>query len=253
MKNAALALLVLSLMACSRDTVERSTPPLSSTAPANDTAITTPETRTTTPETGTSSPTPGIPVVSGPTLAFVDEAASDPSFVAYRDRLLAAVRASDAKSVVALADPKVRTSFGDDGGRASLEKLLARPGMFDELERLLTLGGSFQGESRLSFWAPYVYSTYPDKHDPFTTVAILGDSVPLRASADSSAPVLATLSHNIVERVSSATGDQAWTEVKTGQHAGFVESKFVRSPIDYRAGFNKTAAGWQMTALVAGD
>jgi len=248
MKKLAFAFLLL--VACSRDTVERASPPVSTTEPASDTAT---ATATGTPEAPPSSVPPPAPVAGGRTLAFADEGTRDASFVAYRDRLLAAVRARDAKGVSALADPKIRTSFGGDGGRAGLEKVLARPGMFEELELILTLGGSFQGEGDTAFWAPYVYSAYPDEQDAFSTLAVIGDDIPLHESPDAGSTVIATLSRNIVERLSEPGDDGPWQKVKAGEKVGFVETKFLRSPIDYRAGFNKFAEGWRMTGLVAGD
>jgi hypothetical protein len=35
--------------------------------------------------------------------------------------------------------------------------------------------------------------------------------------------------------------------------AGFVDSRFVRSPIDYRAAFARIDGRWQMTLFLAGD
>lgn len=240
--------------ACSRDTAERASPPVSTTEAASTTAITS-TTATTSTTVTTPPPTapeaPAAPAVNGPKLAFVDEGTRDPSFVAYRDKLLAAVRAHDVNGVVARADPKIRTSFGGGGGAGDLRKLLARPGTFADLEQILTLGGKFQGDS---FWAPYVYAAYPDAQDAFTTMAIIADDVPLRDTADANGRVLAHLSRDIVERVGQPAEDAAWTKVKTANDdIGFVESKFVRSPIDYRAGFLKTKDEWRMNALVAGD
>jgi hypothetical protein len=234
MRKLAIALCLLA--ACNRDSAERAAPPVSTTQPAPAPA----------PATPAPAP-PAVPAVAGPKLPFVDEGTRDADFNAYRERLLAAVRARDVKAVAALADPKIRTSFGDGGGSADLEKLLP------ELEQILTLGGTFRGEgAQASFWAPYVYSSYPDAQDSFTTVAVIADDVPLRSAADANAPAIATLSRDIVELVGGMT--TPWQNVKTADgKTGFVEAKSIRSPIDYRAGFNKTPQGWRMTALVKGD
>ncbi|MGZ8780861.1 MAG: hypothetical protein ACXW31_13135 [Thermoanaerobaculia bacterium] len=190
------------------------------------------------------------PAVAGPKLAFVDEAARDASFAAYRDRLLSAVRARDAKTVLALSDPNVRTSFGGGGGRADLEQALQEE-VWGELEQILSLGGTFRDGM---FWAPYVYSAWPESHDAFETLAVIADDVPLRESANANAAAIATLSRDLVTRASEPGDAGAWTKVATADgKSGFVESKFVRSPVDYRAGFTRSADGWRMTALVAGD
>ena len=232
------------------------------TTTATETSVTeTSATETTVTETTTSSsappPTapepPAAPVAKGPKLMPVDEASKDPSLVAFRDELLAAVRKRDADAVVALADPKIRTSFGGGGGAAGLKRNLGQPGVWEDFERLLTQGGAFQGES---FWAPYVYSSWPDAHDAFTSLAITSENVPLRESADANAPVVATLSYDIVQRAGDVGRDPgAWQNVKTSDgRTGWVESRFVRSPVGYRAGFLKNKEGkWRMNALVAGD
>lgn len=195
---------------------------------------------------------PSRPSVNGPKLLPVDVATSDPTLAAFRDELLAAARKRDAGAVVALSDPKIRTSFGGGGGATDLRKALQEPGVWEDLEQLLTQGGKFVGEGETrSFWAPYVYSAWPDSHDAFQFLAVTGEDIPLHESADANAPVIATLSHDIVER-KEKKGD--WQQVKTADgHTGWVEARSVRSPVGYRAGFLKTDGKWRMNALVAGD
>ena len=49
-------------------------------------------------------------------------------------------------------------------------------------------------------------------------------------------------------------GEYLWLKVETlGGKKGFVNAKFVRSPIDYRAIFEKKSRSWKMTAFVSGD
>ena len=227
MKKLALALLLLA--ACAREVDE---PDSSTTRPLDDAP-----TRS----------TPAPPAVTGPRLPFVDEAPNDPTFAAYRDQLLAAVRARDTKTLLALADPHIRTSFGGDGGHASLTDDHWRA-----LEQILPLGGTFRDGM---FWAPYVYSAWPESHDAFESLAVIADNVPLRASGDANAPAIATLSRDIVKRAGQPGADPGpWTKVTTADgKTGFVESQYVRSPVDYRAGFTKTPDGWRMSTLVAGD
>lgn len=202
--------------------------------------------------TATTATATSPPPVNGPKLLPVDVATSDPSLAAFRDELLAAVRKRDAGAVVALSDPKIRTSFGGGGGSADLRKALQQPGVWEDLEQLLTQGGQFVGEGeQRSFWAPYVYSAWPDAHDAFQFLAVTGEDIPLHQSADANSPVIATLSHDIVER-KEKQGD--WQQVKTADgHTGWVEARSVRSPVGYRAGFLKIAGQWKMNALVAGD
>ena len=243
-----IVVLFLVLAACAREEVVESQ--TSATSATTETTATTATTPTATTDTSTTRP-PGDsttpPSVTGPKLQFVDEASKDPTFAAYRDQLLAAVRARDAKKVLELSDPNIRLSFGGTGGRAAFEKALKEE-IWGELEQILTLGGGFREGM---FWAPYVYSAWPESQDAFEYLAVVGDDVPLRASPDTSAPVIATLSRDLVKREGQPN---PWQKVTTADgKTGYVETKSVRSPVGYRAGLAKSKDGWRMQALVAGD
>jgi hypothetical protein len=213
---------------------------------------------TTTAATTTLTPAPppaGLEPVAGPKLTPIDQASADPSLVAYRESLLAAAKKRDAKAVAALVDPKIRTSFGDGGGAKDFEQMLAKPDMWAQLETVLTHGGSFltEGTSR-AFWAPYVYSAWPETKDAFEYVAVIGEDVPLRKSADAKGEVLAILAHDLVERPAPPAEGAKWVRVKTADgRIGFVETSAVMSPVGYRAGFVQRDGKWLMNAFVAGD
>jgi hypothetical protein len=189
---------------------------------------------------------PVLPAVKGAKLAPVDEGPRDASFAAYRQQLLDAVHRRDVDAVVALSDPKIRTSFGAGGGSAALREALARTGTWNELETILTHGGSFRDGM---FWAPYVYSAWPEAHDAFAEGAIVGDNVSLRDAPDGKP--IATLSYDLVKIEPSQNG---WRRITTADgRSGFVEDALVRSPIALRAGFLKTGDKWRMNAFVSGD
>lgn len=207
-----------------------------------------------TPATPPPQTTAAPPSVTGPKLAFIDEGAKDPEFAAFRQQLIDAVKRRDKDAVLQLADPKIRTSFGGTGGRADLGKRLDQdPKLWQQVESILALGGTFRdGGGRRAFWAPYVYSAFPEDQDAFTTFAVIDDAAPLRETPSEDARVVATLSRDIVTGHPGQSVD--WLEVQTADgRKGWVERKYVRSPIDYRAGFGKTEQGWRMDALVAGD
>jgi hypothetical protein len=98
----------------------------------------------------------------------LDEAAQDPTFDEFRTRLIAAVKARDAKFVIDAAVPLLQQRFKE--GLALPPSAFAGPAREDaewrELERVLLLGGSFTTtrgarRGRREFCAPYAYSTYP--------------------------------------------------------------------------------------------
>lgn len=193
----------------------------------------------------------------------VDEAARDAGFFVFRARLLEAVARHDTAALLDAVDPNIKIGFGGkDGIAAFREKWKLQDGdrslLWAELGAALALGGSFQSEG--SFAAPYVFSRWPEAFDSFEHVAIVGTDVRIRSAPTLDSKVLASLSFDIV-RLSQAgrsrlTPEQLkeWTAVELrGGRAGYVASRYARSPVGYRALFNKVNGRWRMTAFVAGD
>lgn len=188
----------------------------------------------------------------------VDRASEDPSFVAYRDKLRAAVAARDTEALLALVDPKIRTDFGGGGGLADFRRHWNLPSkdskLWSELDVILSHGGSFRSpmETKM-FCAPYVYSEWPDNLDAFTYLAVIDDDAPLRKAAAANATVIETLRYDLVKNVGMDFG-KPWREVELENGTrGFVANEHVRSPIEYRACFAQTGGQWRMNLLVAGD
>lgn len=185
----------------------------------------------------------------------VDEAVRDAEFFTFRAQLQAAVARHDADAVLAAVDPKIRTSFGTGGGieefRTKWKLSTADSRLWDELGTVLAFGGGFQGGG--AFAAPYVFARWPERFDSFEHVAVLGTNVRVRAEPRTAGKILAALSFDVVRLASPATGSE-WTHVKLRDgRDGYVSSRYVRSPVHYRALFNKVGGRWRMTAFIAGD
>ena len=197
------------------------------------------------------------------TLAPVDEAAEDPSFVLFRARLLEAVATRDTAFVLAHLDPSVKVSFGGDDGAEGFRRIwlerTSEPTLWTELASFLPFGSTYEtdpvhlrsnAEARAT--APYWFSAWPDDFDAFEHFLVIGENVNVRAAPSVDAPVLAQLSHAIVR--AESYGDDAWAPIllESGQE-GYVARRFVRSPIGYRMGFDKMDGRWRITFFVAGD
>jgi hypothetical protein len=202
----------------------------------------------------------------------VDEAAKDPSFLAFRKKLIAAAEKKDWRFIYSIVDPKISTSFGDDSGIAAFK---GRWGLEDkdtkfwkEFLPVIKNGGAFTGEgrNRLNYFsAPYTFSSWPDDVDGFEYLAIFGNRVNLREKPSMDGRVISQLSYNVVgideeASIRKKTGpgeydfEYDWYKVKTlGGMEGFVKPEYVRSHIDYRAGFEKKRGVWKMTFFLAGD
>ena len=200
--------------------------------------------------------TPGLASAqTPPTLRPIDEGPRNPDFLAFRTSLLRTIERRDVPALLEVVHPDIKNTFGDDNGKEAFTRRWrldrADSELWRELGSILSLGGAFQ--SRDVFVAPYVFSNWPEKLDSFEYVAVVGTSVRIRSAASTQARILATLSHSILELES---GDQreTWTKVRLpGGRSGFVASRLVRSPVDYRAFFVRENGRWQLNTLVAGD
>lgn len=195
----------------------------------------------------------------------VDNAAKDASFVAFRTKLIAAAERKDANAITAMVDPKIKNGFGGNDGISNFKKswkLTSKNSEFwAEFLPVIKNGGGFGkgGDAKL-FVAPYTFSDWPDDVDGFEHMVIFGNNVNLREAPNTESRVIERLSYNIVtidanaSIGSSAEGKYKWYKVSTlGGKTGFVSAEFVRSHIDYRAGFEKKRGVWKMTFFLAGD
>lgn len=196
----------------------------------------------------------------------VDEGRADASFNVLRENLIKAVRNRDKKFLLSSLDTNIKASFGGDDGIEDFKNHWkinsSNSKLWDELLVVLTGGGNFinEGKNKL-FCAPYSFTNFPEDLDAFEHQIIFGENVNLRARPDSASEVVAQLSYNVVkvdyENSIGDRGEQAthsWLKIETlGGKKGFVSAKYVRSPIDYRACFEKKRGKWKMTTFVAGD
>lgn len=187
----------------------------------------------------------------------VDHAASRPDFFTFRAQLFRAIARRDAAMLMAVVHPDIKNGFGGDDGRANFESKW-RPGdagsqVWEELAGTLALGGTF--ESADTFVAPYVFSRWPDGIDSFEHVAVIGDRVRIRRAPRADAEGAGVSSFEILPlaRQSGETSEE-WTAVRVSASTiGYIASRFVRSPVGYRAFFSKQDGRWQMMMFLAGD
>ncbi len=199
----------------------------------------------------------------------VDEATKNASFLAFRTKLIAAAERKDLKYVQSIMDPNIKLSFGGHSGLKGFNELWKKEADFwDEFVPVIKNGGRFIGEgrNRMSFFAaPYLFNDMPDDLDQFEYHAIFGSNVNVREQPNMNAKVLTQLSYNIVKTDSEATIHRKtgpgewdiradWYKIESlGGVKGWVKAEYVRSPIDYRAGFEKKRGVWRMTFFIAGD
>lgn len=184
----------------------------------------------------------------------VDEAARDPEFFLFRARLQRAIAAGDTAAIIERTDPGVRLSFGGEGGHQSLRARLRDPAYRADLAEALALGGAFTSDS--TFTAPYTFVLFPEDLDPFASYVVLGERVRMRAGPSLDAPVRRLLSYDIVVRDMEADRDlpDGWSAIRADDGGtGYVATRFLRGPLDYRALFLRRDGRWWLVAFVAGD
>lgn len=186
----------------------------------------------------------------------VDQAASAPDFFSFRAQLQAAIARRDAEHVLGVLSRDVKLSFGGDAGIEDFKRIW-RPSapdsrLWEVLAATLALGGTFASDG--TFTAPYVFVRWPREKDAFSHMAAIGSNIRVRSAPNVGAAPLATLDFTIVELADQPAVDARWVQIKlaSGQ-AGFVDARFLRSPIDHRVGFSKMDGRWQMVFFLAGD
>jgi hypothetical protein len=186
----------------------------------------------------------------------VDEAAKRPEFFSFRAQLQQAIARRDATALLAAVDPNIKNSFGDNDGIDEFKSMWeigqADSEIWEELGTVLSMGGSFFDDH--TFVAPYVFSKWPESLDSFEHVAVVGANVRVRSEPRTDAAPLDAVSFVILPVASDArVTDDGWRAVKLESKVGFVSSRFVRSPIDYRAIFSEQSGVWRIVTFVAGD
>jgi hypothetical protein len=198
----------------------------------------------------------------------VDEAAKEPSFLAYRTALIKAVNAQDTEAVVQLSTDDIHLSFGGHSGHQDLrnflnvpEELLSdeykpqaaqmRQDRWKALKEVLKLGGRFEDGD---FVAPYTWTAkLPENADTYETHFIMGENVLLRGARSPHGRIKQRLSYNIVYAVDWIEGETyQGIELPDGT-TGFVSKDYLRHLLDYRAIFSQINGEWRMRVFIAGD
>ncbi|MBM3290093.1 MAG: SH3 domain-containing protein [Candidatus Hydrogenedentes bacterium] len=200
---------------------------------------------------------------------FSDDAPKDAALFTFRNDLLTAVRAKDVNALLGALDPTIINGFDGQEGIDAFKakwKLNDNPAaspVWKELGEVLRLGGTIEKvKDETQFTAPYVYSALPDSFDEFEHGIVVGDGVNVRAKPDESSQVVQKIGRIVVRLYAEESPKQTtlggetfpWRKVGLPNGAtGYIWGKYVRSPLDYRAGFSNQSGHWKMTFFLAGD
>ena len=191
----------------------------------------------------------------------VNQATRDPALAKVIAAMLAAAKAKDWKRLEPHVAANIQLDFGGGAGRAEFAKRLAtRPRAWEELVWVLEHGGHFQKDG--SFMAPYTFSAETGDLDVLEA-GVLVTKVKVHAEPRENAAVVAELDRTVVQVVDWKTGDKTpspfyrrndWVQVQLAdKRKAWIQAKYVRSVVDFRAGIKKVRGVWKMDAFLAGD
>jgi len=203
----------------------------------------------------------------------VDEGKRDPAFDAFRAELLAAVRRRDLETVWQKLHDRLRTPAQRYAMDVDAVRQPATPtDTWSQLERVLTLGGSFITEQQHlygrgaelganEFCAPYIYSAFPHNPDGLGEAeagVLLQRNVAVHAAPSAQSSIVTRRSHEVVKFQAKHYEERGkpsdWTRIETlDGKRGYVRSVEVRNVTDYHACFGKFEEGWLMTEFAFGN
>lgn len=202
-----------------------------------------------------------LPVAAQMTVRPINEAPRDPALVKALAAMIAAAKARDFRRLSPHVAERIQLDFGGGAGRTEFARRLAKQRtLWDELLWVLEHGGNFEKDG--TFSAPYTFNADVGELDPYES-GVLVDKVTAHARPRSDAPVAAQLDRSVVKvtdwkRTESTPSPfyrrQDWVQIELAdKRKAWVQAKYVRSSVDYRAGFTKSRGVWKMTTFIAGD
>lgn len=192
-----------------------------------------------------------LPVAAGK-WAPRDDCAALEGASAFRERLAAAVEARDADALAALAADDIKLDFGGGSGTAELRRrLAASPGLWDELDALMSLGCAANGQGGMTI--PWYFEQDFGTLDPVETSLVTAEDVPVLDRPDEGGKRVAAVSWDTV-KVVGYRPDAPFQQVELADGTtGSIASGKLRSLVDYRLIASSRSGRWRIATIVAGD
>src|SRR5215203_3485385 len=162
----------------------------------------------------------------------LDEGPQDSSFAGFRNKLLKAAKDHDVAFLLSILHPQIiNNSDGERGVKEFKDQWkLDQPDsrIWETLATVVSMGGSFRvNDGQNEFCAPYVTSQWPNvvsqlpkSADPLDYEVIIEKDVALRSDPNPNAPVVTSLSYDVVKVHSggtvplrSQTDDSTWLKI----------------------------------------
>ena len=197
-----------------------------------------------------------------------DDGASDPTWIAFRNHLLAALRRGDRAALINAIDRNIVNGLEVPRGVAEFRKLWEVDSKSDrvllDLSTALNLGSAWYQQDKQNggarvLCAPYVPIKWPlNDVDPYDSGAVVVKETLVKGVPSHASETLGTLSFDIIGVRDWEVNDaesrlaQRWVKVLHRGRDGYVPAEHIRSAIEHRACFAKTGATWRMVEYVVG-
>lgn len=173
------------------------------------------------------------------------------SFLKFKEILIQKLFDQDKKFLISILDPNI--NIGNTSGIAAFKNKWnienSQSDIWFELLKILNIGGS---GTHSRYVAPYVFSQWPERLDSNYYSAIIKDKVKLYQAADKNSRIIDILSYNIVK--SSNSRNPSWSKITLwDKRIGYIEKKYIRSPNEYRVGFEKKNNQWKMVFFLTNE
>lgn len=180
----------------------------------------------------------------------------DQDFLVFRDTLIRAIAARDTAGVLLLSAGHNMVVVEASEALVGLEELLSSDQsekIWSQLESVMAKPAARAADG--SYCAPWVSClSMPQEAglvEPFETVFVTGENIPVYARPSEMSEQLVTLSFDAV-RLAAPIDDAKWLEVALpADRTGFIARERVTMMFDTRVDFERLASGeWAMTSLV---
>lgn len=173
----------------------------------------------------------------------------------------------DINALQARIRPDTKLDFGGSDGPEGFQLLWnsnteSRNRLWETLDTILALPGVLRDhDAGAEYCTPYVFCMdLPGEADPFDALVVLGTRVAIRARASVDGVVVRRVSHIVVTSTEQPGNHEpaapGWTFVRLADGtAGYVSTRWVRSPIDFRLALriDRSGSTWWIGFLLAGD
>lgn len=194
------------------------------------------------------------------------EQAFDAEFEAFYGEFKAAVQGKDMRFIDSMLSEGVMSSFGGEIGKDFFHEYWSegwsRVDLWTVLEEIIALGGTYYQAGEYSsgfgkcFAAPYTFKGLDELGlDAFEHYIVIDKNVPVYGA---NSKAIGTLDYCVLEYHYSDgfldIGPEDFVGVKLlSGETGYVQRKYVRSPIDYRLCIEQKDGEWKLNWLIAGD